>query len=277
MDILYEFFIVPWSYPFMQRAVIVSLFIGTICAVFSCYLVLKGWSLLGDATSHAVLPGISLAYLFHIPLVFGAFASALLCSYLIYQITKYSRIKEDSAIGIVFSALFGVGLVMITLIKSDIHLSHILFGNMLGVSKQEVRDIILISLIVLFIILLKQKDLTLYCFDENQARVMGLNISFLHFLLMVLLSLTIVASLSAVGIILVTSMLITPGAIGFLVSDRFEKMMIAAIFVSLFSCLFGSFLSFHLNVDTAAFIIFIQSIIFVFVLIQKSQRQAYGS
>ncbi len=277
MDIIYELFIEPWRYPFMQRAFITCIFIGIICAVFSCYLVLKGWSLLGDATSHAVLPGIGFAYLLNIPLALGAFASALFCSYLIRQVTFHSRIKEDSAIGIVFSALFGIGLVMITLIKSDIHLTHILFGNMLGVSPKELANIILISSLVLIIILFKRKDLTLYCFDENQARVMGLNTRFLYFLLMVLLSLTIVASLSAVGIILVTAMLITPGAIGFLVSNRFEKMMIVAISASLFSSVAGTILSFHLNVDTAPFIIFIQFLIFLFFLFQKSQRQAHGS
>ncbi len=274
MDALYEFFIAPWSFAFMQKALIVSLFIGVICAIFSCYLILKGWALLGDATSHAVLPGICIAYLIQLPLVLGAFASALLSSYLTRFISLHCRIKEDSVIGIVFSAFFGIGLVMITLIRTDIHLSHILFGNMLGVSFAEMRDIIIISSLALVIIFLKHKDLTLYCFDENQARIMGLDLRFLHFLLMFLLSLVIVASLSAVGIILVTSMLITPGAIGFLISQRFEKMMQIAILVSLFSCLLGSFLSFHLNVDTAPFIIFIQFFIFLVVLIKKSQRSA---
>lgn len=273
MDIFYQIFMEPWQYAFMQRALMISLLIGSLCAVFSCFLILKGWSLLGDAASHAVLPGIGIAYLLHIPLAFGAFASALLCSYLTRQITLYSRIKEDSAIGIVFSALFGIGLVMMTLIKSDIHLSHILFGNMLGVSSKEVAHIMIIWGLALIILILKQKDLTLYCFDENQCHVMGLNPHFLHFLLMVLLSLTIVASLTAVGIILVTSMLITPGAIGFLLSKKFEKMMILAVISSVFSCLMGSFLSFHLNVDTAPFIIFIQSVLFIIVLIFKSQRQ----
>ncbi len=277
MESLYEFFVTPWSFAFMQRALIASLFIGTICAIFSCYLILKGWSLLGDATSHAVLPGLCLAYLLNIPLAFGAFASGLLSSYVTSFVAQNSRIKEDSVIGIVFSAFFGIGLVMITLIRSDIHLSHILFGNMLGVSFAQLRDIMLISLLVLLIILLKRKDLALYCFDENQARIMGLNTRFLHFLLMFLLSLVIVASLSAVGIILVTAMLITPGAIGFLISKRFEKMMAIAISVSLFSCILGSFLSFHLNVDTAPFIIFIQFAIFFIILFKKSQRLAHGA
>lgn len=268
----YEFFIEPWSYAFMLRSLIVSLLIGTVCAVFSCYLILKGWSLLGDAASHAVLPGIALAYLLNIPLIIGAFSSAILCSYLTRVISKNTRIKEDTAIGITFSALFGLGLVLITLIESDIHLSHILFGNMLGVSEKDIIAIGFICFLAFIIILLKRKDLTLYCFDENQAQVMGLNIHFLYFLLMVLLSLTIVASLSAVGIILVTSMLITPGAVGFLTCKRFDHMMMVAIAVSVSSCILGSFLSFHWDVDTAPLIIFIQFIIFVFTFLKNSQR-----
>ncbi len=271
MQILYQIFIEPFSYEFMLRGLIAGLLIGSLCAIFSCYLILKGWALMGDAVSHAVLPGIAIAYVLSIPMVIGAFVSGLVCGLVSEFISKNSRIKEDAAIGIVFSGLFGLGLVLIAKIESDVHLSHILFGNMLGVSWQDIKEITVISAVALTCIFVKRRDLMLYCFDVGQAQTIGLPVKFLYMGLLIFLSLTIVVALKAVGIIMVTAMLIAPGAISFLLTKSFEKMLLIAMGISVFSCVIGLLLSFHLDLDTASLIVLIQSIIFIMVLLLSAK------
>lgn len=271
MQILYQIFIEPFSYEFMLRGLIAALLIGSLCAIFSCYLILKGWALMGDAVSHAVLPGIAIAYVLSIPMVIGAFVSGLVCGLVSEFISKNSRIKEDAAIGIVFSGLFGLGLVLIAKIESDVHLSHILFGNMLGVSWQDIKEITVISAVALTCIFVKRRDLMLYCFDVGQAQTIGLPVKFLYMGLLIFLSLTIVVALKAVGIIMVTAMLIAPGAISFLLTKSFEKMLLIAMGISVFSCVIGLLLSFHLDLDTASLIVLIQSIIFIMVLLLSAK------
>ncbi len=271
MEILYQIFIEPFSYEFMLRGLLAAILIGSLCAIFSCYLILKGWALMGDAVSHAVLPGIVIAYTLSIPMVIGAFISGLICGLLSEFISKNSRIKEDAAIGIVFSGLFGLGIVLVAKVQSDIHLSHILFGNMLGISWQDLKEIAIISAITFIVIFIKRRDLMLYCFDVSQAQTIGLPVRSLYMGLLVFLSITIIVSLKAVGIIMVTAMLIAPGAISFLLTKSFEKMLLIAIIVSIISCIIGLLLSFHLDLDTASLIVLIQSMIFivVFLLISK--------
>lgn len=271
MEILHRIFIEPFSYEFMLRGLIAALLIGSLCAIFSCYLILKGWALMGDAVSHAVLPGIAIAYVLSIPMVIGAFVSGLVCGLVSEFISKNSRIKEDAAIGIVFSGLFGLGLVLIAKIESDVHLSHILFGNMLGVSWQDIKEITVISAVALTCIFVKRRDLMLYCFDVGQAQTIGLPVKFLYMGLLIFLSLTIVVALKAVGIIMVTAMLIAPGAISFLLTKSFEKMLLIAMGISVFSCVIGLLLSFHLDLDTASLIVLIQSIIFIMVLLLSAK------
>src|SRR5262249_21236053 len=203
---------VPLSYPFMQRALIGSILVGAACAVLSCYLVLKGWSLMGDAISHAVLPGIVIAYIVGLPLAAGAFAAGLSCALLTGYLKENSRVKEDTVMGIVFSGMFGFGLVIFTKVETDQHLLHILFGNVLGVTTRDLLETAIIVAVTLTIVVLKRRDLLLYCFDPNHARSIGLPVRVLHYGLLILLSLTIVASLKAVGIILVIAMLVAPGA-----------------------------------------------------------------
>ena len=212
----------------MQRALIVSVLVAAVCAVLSCYLVLKGWSLMGDAISHAVLPGIVLAHVLGLPLAIGAFVAGLSCALLTGYLKENSRVKEDTVMGIVFSGMFGLGLVIFTKVETDQHLMHILFGNVLGVTARDLIETAIVAGGTLLIVLVKRRDLLLYCFDPNHARSIGLPVRVLHYGLLVLLSLTIVASLKAVGIILVIAMLIAPGATAYLLTDSFERMLVIA-------------------------------------------------
>jgi manganese/iron transport system permease protein len=272
MTMLIDFFMVPLSYPFMQRALAVSLIVAAVCAVLSCYLVLKGWSLMGDAISHAVLPGIVLAYVINIPLAIGAFVAGLACALFTGYLKENSRVKEDTVMGIVFSGMFGLGLVIFTKVETDQHLLHILFGNVLGVTFRDVIETAIIAGGTLAIVLVKRRDLLLYCFDPNHARSIGLPVQVLHYGLLVLLSLTIVASLKAVGIILVIAMLIAPGAIAYLLTDSFERMIAIAFGVATVSAGLGTIVSFHIDGATGACIVLIQAAFFLLAFLFAPKR-----
>jgi manganese/iron transport system permease protein len=263
---------VPLSYPFMQRALVVSVLVGAVCAVLSCYLVLRGWSLMGDAISHAVLPGIVLAHVLAIPLAVGAFAGGLACALLTGYLKENSRVKEDTVMGIVFSGMFGFGLVLFTKIDTDQHLLHILFGNVLGVTWRDLIETAIIAGGTLLVILLRRRDLLLYCFDPNHARAIGLPVRLLHYGLLILLSLTIVASLKAVGIILVIAMLVAPGATAYLLTDSFGRMLVIASAVAIGSSALGTIVSFHIDGATGACIVLIQSLVFALALLFAPKR-----
>lgn len=262
MDRLLE----PFQYPFMVEAMIVGIAIGAVCAVLSCYLVLKGWSLMGDAISHAVLPGIVIAYAVGAPLAVGAFCSGLLCATLTGFIKANSRVKEDTVMGVVFTGLFALGLVLFTKVKSDLHLDHILFGNILGLGEGDLRDTLIVSGVTVLIVLVLRRDLLLFCFDPGHARTIGLRTGFLYYLLLSLLAVTIVVSLKAVGIVLVVAMLVTPGCIGYLLTDRFGRMMAIAAGSAVFSSAAGVYLSFFINASTGACIVLLQALIFILAL-----------
>lgn len=254
---------VPLAYPFMQRALIVAILIGAVCAVLSCYLVLKGWSLMGDAISHAVLPGIVIAFVLGLPIAVGAFAAGLSCAVLTGYLKENSRVREDTVMGIVFSGMFGFGLVLFIKIETDQHLDHILFGNMLGVSWRDLVETAIVTGGILAVVLLKRWDFLLYCFDPNHARVIGLPVRLLHYGLLILLSLTIVESLRAVGIMLVVAMLVAPGAIAYLLTDSFGRMLAIASAVAVGSSVVGTLVSFHIDGATGACIVLIQAAVFV--------------
>ena len=269
---LVEFFTLPLAYPFMQRALIVSVMVGAVCAVLSCYLVLKGWSLMGDAISHAVLPGIVIAFLLGLPLALGAFAAGLSCALATGYLKENSRVKEDTVMGIVFSGMFGLGLVIFTKVDTDQHLSHILFGNVLGVSMQDLVETAIIAGFTLAVMLLKRRDFLLYCFDVNHARAIGLPVRALHYGLLILLSMTIVAALKAVGIILVIAMLVAPGAIAYLLTDSFERMLVIAAAAAVGSSALGTLVSFHIDGATGACIVLIQFLLFVLAFLFAPKR-----
>lgn len=253
----------PFRYPFMVDAMIVGTAIGAVCAVLSCYLVLKGWSLMGDAISHAVLPGIVIAYAIGLPLAVGAFLSGLFCAVATGYIKANTRVKEDTVMGVVFTGLFAFGLVLFTKIKSDLHLDHILFGNILGLEPGDLRNTLIVGGLTLTVILALRRDLLLFCFDPAQARAIGLRTKLLYYLLLSLLAMTIVVSLKAVGIILVIAMLVTPGCIAYLLTDRFDRMLGIATTAAVGSSLTGVYVSFFLNASTAACIVLVQALVFV--------------
>ena len=257
----------PFQYAFMRDAMLVGAVVGAVCAVLSCYLVLKGWSLMGDAISHAVLPGIVIAYAIGAPLALGAFASGLLCAVATGFIKANSRIKEDTAMGVAFTGLFAFGLVLFTKVKSDLHLDHILFGNILGIERRDFVESLVVATVTLVIVLVLRRDLLLFCFDPSHARAIGLPTSFLNYLLLALLAATIVAALKAVGIILVIAMLVTPGCIAYLLTDRFSRMLWIATASAVFSSLAGIYVSFFLGASSAACMVLVQTLIFLAALV----------
>ncbi|MCB1048148.1 MAG: metal ABC transporter permease [Calditrichaeota bacterium] len=257
----------PLRYGFMVEAMLISAVIGAACALLSCYLVLKGWSLMGDAISHALLPGVVLAYIAGLPLALGAFAAGLVCAGGTGWIKQHSRVKEDTVLGVVFTGMFALGLVMFSKVQTSVHLNHILFGSLLGIEREEMIQALVFGGLALITLLLKRKDLLLYLFDAGQARASGLNTTAMHYLLLVLMAATVVAALQAVGIILTVAMLITPGCIAHLLTDRFDRMLLVSAASAVSSSVIGTWLSYFLNGATGACIVLTQSLFFVFALL----------
>ena len=268
----FAFFIEPFAYDFMQRALGMSLLVSAVCGVLSCYLVLKGWSLMGDAIAHAVLPGIVIAFVLGIPLAVGAFVAGLACALATGYLKYNSRVKEDTVMGIVFSGMFGFGLVLFTKVETDQHLNHILFGNVLGVTVSDLIETAIIAGGTLLIVFAKRRDLLLFCFDPNHARAIGLPVNLLHYGLLILLSLTIVSSIKAVGIILVIAMLIAPGATAYILTDRFERMLMIAVTVACASSVLGTLISFHIDGATGACIVLVQAFVFLMAFLFAPKR-----
>ena len=253
----------PLTHEFMRRALMVSALVGGVCGLLSCYMTLKGWALMGDAVSHAVMPGVVVAYALGLPFSLGAFVFGVGSVALIGFIKQKSRIKEDTVIGLVFTGFFALGIVLVSKIKSNIDLMQILFGSPLGISQSDVNQTLIISFIVIFILLLFRKDLMLYCFDAKHARSIGINTGILHYLLLTLLSLSAVVGLQTVGIILVVAMLITPGATAYLLTDRFDKMTLLAVISSSFSSILGVYISYWSDIETGGSIVLVQTLIFL--------------
>jgi manganese transport system permease protein len=257
-----EWLFEPLQYAFMARALVVTLVAAVTCAILSCWLVQIGWSLMGDAVSHAVLPGVALSYILGLPFAVGAFIFGAGAVALIGGVRATTKIKSDAAIGVVFTALFAMGLVLVSITPSQTDLSHILFGNVLGVSDSEIAQVLVIGVLASSVLLLKRRDLTLFAFDRSHANAIGINTRWLSVLLLGLLALTVVVALQAVGIVLVVAMLITPGATAYLLTKRFDRMLALAVLVTAVASLGGAYVSFYLDVSTGGAVVLAQSAAF---------------
>ncbi|UTO28481.1 metal ABC transporter permease [Bartonella harrusi] len=291
--------LLPFQFSFILKGMLIVVILSIPMAMLSCFLILKGWALLGDAISHAVFPGVVVGYmatpcvmsfLTFLPFAWfqhvrpenvtmtlitcGAFVAGMICSVLTGFLGSNSRIKQDTVMGVVFSSMFGFGLVLATAIYSSLDLNHILFGNLLGVNWLDITQTAIISTIVTCILGAKWRDFMLYIFDSVQGRAMGLRISLLHYALLTMISLTIVAALKAVGIVLVISLLIAPGAIAYLITKRFSFMLVISILVAAFSGFLGIYLSLFIGSDSASTIVLILTLIFITIFISLFFRRA---
>jgi manganese/iron transport system permease protein len=266
-----ETLLTPFTFPFMQQAFAIALLTAVPTALLSCFLVLKGWSLMGDAVSHAVLPGVVLAYVAGLPLAVGAFAAGMACALATGWLKENSRIKEDALLGVVFSGMFALGIVLYTSIETDIHLDHILFGNMLGVSTGDLVQSAVVAAVVTVAIGVRWRDLLLHAFDPQQARALGLPVGLLHYGLLCLLSLAVVGALTATGIILTIAMLIAPGAIAFLLARQFAVMLGVAVAVAVSASLLGVYLSFFLDSASAPTIVLLLTLAFVAAFVRSGR------
>jgi manganese transport system permease protein len=273
IDFLFE----PFGYDFMVRALATTLTASIVCAVLSCWLVLIGWSLMGDAVSHAVLPGVVLAYIVGAPFALGAVIFGFLAVALIGAVRDTSRVKEDAAIGIVFTTLFALGLVLISVTPSQTDLNHIIFGNLLGVSWSDVIQIVVLGAVTFAILVAKRRDFTLYAFDPTHAHAIGLNPRILGAVLLALLALTSVVALQAVGVILVVAMLIIPGATAYLLTDRFGRMLVIAPVTSAVCAVIGLYLSYYLDTASGGMVVLTQGAVFALVYLFSPRHGLVGT
>ncbi|MGP6169913.1 metal ABC transporter permease [Microbacterium sp. A196] len=264
----------PLQYDFMVRALVTTVIAAVVCALLSCWLVLVGWSLMGDAVSHAVLPGVVLAYVFGAPFALGALVFGFLAVGLIGLIRGTSRVKEDAAIGIVFSTLFALGLVMISVTPSQTDLNHIIFGNILGVSDADLVQICVLAAVAFTVLVVKRRDLTLYAFDPTHAFAIGLSPRFLGALLLGVLALTAVVALQVVGVVLVVAMLIIPGATAYLLTDRFGRMLVIAPVMSAACSVVGIYLSYWVDAASGGLVVVVQGCVFALVYLFAPRQGA---
>ena len=265
----------PLAFPFMVEAALIAVIVSVPAALLSCFLVLRGWALMGDGISHAVLPGIVLAYLAGIPLLIGAFVAGMICALAAGWLDANSRVKPDTALGVVMAGMFGLGIVIYTQFPTDVHLDHILFGNILGIGRDDFISAGSISAVVSLILILKWRDFALLVFDPVQARVAGLATAWLHYGMLAMISAVVVAMLSAVGIILSVALLIAPGAIAFLLTRRLQAMLALSVAIAVASSLAGIWISFWLDSAPAPTIVVVMTALFtlVFVWRQLTQRR----
>ena len=247
------------QYPFMQQALAIALLLGITCALLSCYIVLKGWALMGDAISHAILPGIVIAAGLGLPLIAGAFAAGLTCTLATGWLERRSTLQSDTLLGITFSTLFAAGILLFQHSDSDQHLTHILFGNLLGMLPAQRWQVITICALVLLILAGKWRDYMLFIFDEAQARLAGLSVPLLHTSLLIMLTLTAIGAMQAVGVVLVVAMLIAPGVSAQLVTTRFHHTLVVAVVLAVVANITGVLISFHLDASTGASIVLCQA------------------
>ena len=253
----------PFQYGWMVNAMWVSALVGGVCAFLSCYLMLKGWSLIGDALSHAIVPGVAGAWMLGLPFSLGAFFSGGLAAAAILFLNHRTRLREDVIIGLIFSSFFALGLFMVSLNPTAVNIQTIVMGNVLTIAPEDILQLSVICGITLLILLIKWKDLLVTFFDETHARAIGLNPVWLKCLFFTLLSACTVAALQTVGAFLVISLVVTPGATAWLFTDRFPRLIIIAVALGSLSCFFGAWLSYYLDGATGGIIVTLQTLIFV--------------
>jgi ABC-type Mn2+/Zn2+ transport system permease subunit len=262
-----ETLLAPFGYEFMVKAMMVSGLIGVVCALLSCFVTLKGWSLMGDALSHAVVPGVAAAWLLGLPFSAGAFATGMLAAGGMGIIKARTALREDAVIGVVFTSFFALGLLMISMNPAHIDLRTIILGNILGIADEDAMQVVVIAAVVMGVILAKWRDLLLYCFDPRQAQALGLRVRWLHFLLLAMLSATVVSALQAVGAVLVVAMLVTPGAAAYLLTDRFGLMLWIAAAMGGITSAIGAYASYFFGGSTGGCIVTLQTLLFLAALV----------
>lgn len=286
LETIFHWITDPFQYVFMVKALGIGALVGVVCAVLSCFVTLKGWSLMGDAVSHSVLPGVVLAYMIGLPFGIGAFVFGLASVLLIGWVRANTRLRDDAIIGIVFTAFFGAGLILISklpilaewmranfgFLPPLLDVKSILFGNVLGIADADVVQTVIVGGITIALVLVFRRDLLLFCFDPNHARAIGINTRMLNVMLLSLLALTIVVALQTLGIVLVVAMLITPGAVAYMLTDKFDRMLALAVSVSVVACLGGVYVSYYANASTGGTIVFIQAMIFAVALLLAPRR-----
>lgn len=252
----------PFGYAYMVNALWVSALIGGVCAFLSCFLMLKGWSLIGDALSHSIVPGVAGAWMLGLPFSAGAFFAGLLAAGAMLLLNRYTRLKQDVVIGLIFSGFFGLGLFMISVSPVAVDVQTIVQGNILAITPEDTRQLLVISVLTLGVLMLKWKDLLAIFFDETHARSMGLHPQLLKVVFFALLAASTVAAMQTVGAFLVIALIITPGATAYLLSDRFGLVIAIAVAIGVLSSALGVYLSYFLNGATGAIIVLLQALVF---------------
>ncbi|MEE2773279.1 MAG: metal ABC transporter permease [Pseudomonadota bacterium] len=256
-------FLTPFNYEYMVNAMLVSALIGGICGFLSSYLILKGWSLIGDALSHAIVPGVAGAYILGLPFSLGAFFAGGLAALAMLFLHQKTILKEDTIIGIIFTSFFGLGLFMASIFPMSVDINTIIFGNILAITPYDTIQLLVIGFLSISVMLFKWKDLTVTFFDESHARSIGLNPDKLKLIFFCLLAVSCIAALQTVGAFLVVAMLITPGATAFLLTDRFHVLIIISASIGIFTSAIGTYLSFFWDGATGAIIILLQTTLFL--------------
>lgn len=261
----------PFSYNYMVNAMWVSALVGGVCAFLSAYLMLKGWSLIGDALSHSIVPGVAGAYMLGLPFALGAFVAGGLAASSILFLQQRSKLKEDAIIGVIFTSFFGLGLFMISLSPMSVSIQTITMGNILAITPTDTFQLVIIGLVSLCVLATKWKDFMVTFFDENHARSIGLNPDLLKILFFTILAASCVAALQTVGAFLVIAMVVTPGATAYLLTDKFPRLLIISVIIGTLSSFFGAYISYFLNGATGGIIVSILTLIFIstFILAPK--------
>lgn len=253
----------PFSYSYMIKAIWVSALVGGVCAFLSAYLMLKGWSLMGDALAHSIVPGVVLSYMLALPFAIGAFFAGLLAALSMALVKHRTRLREDAVIGLIFTAFFALGLLMVSINPTSVSIQAIIFGNILAISDYDIVQVVIISVICLSILCAKWKDLMAVFFDENHARSVGLPVNLLKILFFTLLSAACVAALQTVGAILVIAMVVTPGATAYLLTDRFDRLIVIAVALGSLSSAAGAYISYFADANPGGLIVSLQTLIFL--------------